>query len=422
MRSRADWFREVGLDPERYPPQGNGSLIVNNPYKELTINDPASRPQAVRFSEMGPPELRRYRIGGLVPADHSTVIYGDGGVAKSMLALSGSLALASRNQSWLGCPVEGGPVLYLDFELDAQEQNRRVNQLARAEGLSRSPDDLLYMSALGYKTGAAFGAALERCKKHKVTAMIVDSLGPALEGDSEAARDVIGFYQRVIEPFRAIGVTVIVIDHQSKLRPGERYQSKRAFGSVYKSNLARSVIQVEAQDRWENKLSLRLRQVKHNFGPLADPFGVHLCFTKEMVMVERAELEASAMAEEHTLNAPDRIVYALKDSPAYPDEIMEATGLAQGTMKVTLSKLRKAGKIEPTGKRGKYGAEQVRLSLAPYKTNYNDNDPGGHSVDHDPRVTDVQAARIKQLVSEGWVEWRARDKVLAEGDPSVAEF
>jgi DNA-binding transcriptional ArsR family regulator len=366
----------LGLDPDAYPPHGNGSLIVNNSYMGLTINDPASRPHAQRFSEMGPPEPRRYVIGGLVPEAHTTVIYGDGGVAKSMLMLSASLTVANGGHSWLGYPVQGGPVLYLDFELDDQEQNRRVKQLAQAEGLSGPPDSLLYMGALGYKARTAFEAALESCKEHGVKLMILDSLGPALQGDAEAARDVIGFYQNVLEPFRAQGITVVIVDHQSKLQAGQRYQSKRAFGSVFKGNLARSVIQVEARDRWENKLSLLLRQVKHNFGPLADPFGVELTFAEEMVTVEHAELEASAMAEEQTLNAADRIVYALKDGPAYPDEIMDVTGLAQGTVKVTLSGLRKAGKVEPTGESGKWGAEQVRLSLASYEANDNDNDPG----------------------------------------------
>jgi DNA-binding transcriptional ArsR family regulator len=203
---------------------------------------------------------------------------------------------------------------------------------------------------------------------------------------------VIGFYQNVLELFRAQGITVVIVDHQSKLQAGQRYQSKRAFGSVFKGNLARSVIQVEARDRWENKLSLLMRQVKHNFGPLADPFGVELSFKEEAVTVERAELEPSAMAEEQTLNAQDRIVYALRDGPAYPDEIAEATGLAQGSVKVTLSKLRKAGKVEPTGKRGKFGAEQVRLSLASHKAN--DNDPADHAVGYgDPDYEEVRDSK-----------------------------
>jgi hypothetical protein len=379
---RADYRRrtigkvlsEPGRERYRSPRSERGSFSFSPPIYNNNENDPPKRPVAVRFSEMGPPEPRRYLVEGLIPEAYPTVLYGDGGVAKSMLALSASIAVARRAGRWLGRSVEGGPVLYVDFELDAQEQNRRVNRLARAEGLTSAPHDMLYLSGLGYTPRAAFGSALETCREHEVRLMILDSLGPALQGDAEAARDVIAFYQSVLEPFRAEGVTVVVVDHQSKLQAGERYQNKRAFGSVFKGNLARSVIQVEAKERFENRLSLLLRQVKHNFGPLADPFGVELSFTEELVTVEHKELEAAAMAEESTLNAADRVRYALKEGPAYPDDIVEATGLAAATVKSTLSKLRKAGEVEPTGERGKWGAEQVRLSFTSYKDNENEND------------------------------------------------
>jgi len=56
--------------------------------------------------------------------------------------------------------------------------------------------------------------------------MVVDSLGPALQGDAEAARNVIGFFQKCIEPFRAEGIAVLIMDHQSRLQAGQSYQSK----------------------------------------------------------------------------------------------------------------------------------------------------------------------------------------------------
>jgi DNA-binding transcriptional ArsR family regulator len=263
---------------------------------------------------------------------------------------------------WLGHDVgEGGAVLYLDFELDAAEQRRRVNRLARAEGQERVPDSFRYMSALGYPAREAFGAALEECEKHGVGLLILDSLGPALEGDAEASRDVIGFYQKVLEPFRALGVTVLAIDHQSRLRAGERYQSKSPFGSVFKANLARSVIQVEAAERGEGTLTVVLRQKKHNFGPLAEPFGARLRFTEEAVTLGVEKLEAADLAEEQTLRAEDRIKFALQEGPAYPEEIAEATSLAPKTVKNNLTRLRKNGEVEPTGEQ-EGRSERVRLA------------------------------------------------------------
>jgi len=113
------------------------------------------------------------------------------------------------------------------------------------------------MSALGHPAREAFTAALEACKEHGVELMVVDSLGPALQGDAEAARDVIGFFQKSIEPFRAEGIAILIIDHQSRLQAGQSYQSKGAFGSVFKTNLARSVIQAQATERGEGTLTVR---------------------------------------------------------------------------------------------------------------------------------------------------------------------
>src|SRR5918994_7407737 len=50
MRSRAEWMAEVNVSEEvaaKVAAEQNrkGSLIVNSPYKVLTINDPASRPK-----------------------------------------------------------------------------------------------------------------------------------------------------------------------------------------------------------------------------------------------------------------------------------------------------------------------------------------------------------------------------------------
>ncbi len=107
----------------------------------------------MKFSEMKPPGPRRYLLKDLVLAAYVTLLYGDGGVAKSLLALALALAVAGGSSTWLGREVENGPVLYLDFELDAEEQARRVNQLCRGAGLSRPPDGLLYMSALATRPG-----------------------------------------------------------------------------------------------------------------------------------------------------------------------------------------------------------------------------------------------------------------------------
>jgi hypothetical protein len=142
---------------ETYAPSDDGARMVgangrrNLPSPSLYKEEGRGRKlEAVRFSEMKVPAPRRYLVKDLVLAAYVTLLHGDGGVAKSLLALALGVAVSGASEQWLGREVETCPVLYVDFELDAEEQARRVHQLCRGQGLSEPPDGLLYMSALGY--------------------------------------------------------------------------------------------------------------------------------------------------------------------------------------------------------------------------------------------------------------------------------
>src|ERR687889_1849478 len=141
---------------------GNGQAGLPSPSPSLYKDEGRGRKlEAVRFSEMKVPGPRRYLLKDLVLAAYVTLLYGDGGVAKSLLALALAMAVAGHYEEWLGREVESCPVLYVDFELDSEEQARRVYQLCGGQGLDKPPEGLLYMSALGHPAREAFTAALE---------------------------------------------------------------------------------------------------------------------------------------------------------------------------------------------------------------------------------------------------------------------
>jgi AAA domain len=315
------------------------------------------------FSEMGEPKPREFLVEDLLPKDYPATIYGTGGVAKSMLALLMGISYAGGLDRWLGLRVNGeGAVLYLDFELDADEQFRRVRDLCAGLGV-KVPDKLGYLSALGKGAQAAFKAALSICQRHDIRLLIIDSLGPAMIGDAEKARDVIAFHDQFIAPFRAIGVTTLIVDHQGKVQSGEQYQGKTALGSAYKGHLVRSAIQVEAvrREKEAGTLTVRLRQNKTNFGGQRDPFDVLLSFRQGTITAEPVEIDATELAGQATLNGDDRVLLALHAGAAFPDELAERTGLAVGTVGNCLTRLRRRGDVEETGE-VKGRARQVRLS------------------------------------------------------------
>ncbi|MDP9478673.1 MAG: bifunctional DNA primase/polymerase [Actinomycetota bacterium] len=374
--------RKIAESVGNYEPGSSSSS--SSPLYTSDDDDDGRGPELVWFSGMGKPEPRQFLIDGVVPRNHPTVFHGWSGTAKSILVAHLAMSIAGRRGEWLGHEVRAhGKVLFLDFELDAEEQHRRVHELAAGMGIA-VPDDLAYLSALGVRTGTAFARAFQVCREQDFVAVVIDSLGPAMLGDMETAKDVIGFHNTYIAPFRKIGVTPIIVDHQGKLQAGENYQSKGAFGSAYKEHLARSIFQIEPGDREPDVLNVRIRHRKTNFGPKLDPFDVRLSFGAGRIETTAIKLDAADLVAETTMNATDRVLMVLEAGPSYPDEIAEQTGLAVGTVSNCITKLKNAGKVEYTGERqGK--AQQVRLSSSPssssssfgYRENDDDDDRDG---------------------------------------------
>jgi len=361
-----DWSKEGSRERSRpIKSADEASGLADLPYiGKSTKSTSEERPalNLVRFAGRPTPAAREFVIPDLIPRYHPTTLYGWGGTAKSLIAALLAMSVAGSRKKFFDRDVAvHGPVLYLDFELDADEQHRRVAQLAAGLEIE-VPEDLLYVSALGVRTHEAVAFALDVCEEHKAVMAVLDSLGPAMVGDMAAAKDVIEFHNCYIAPFRNAGVTPLLIDHQARQQAGEGYQSKGAFGSAYKEHLSRSLIQVEAGDRSaeQGTLNVRLRHKKTNFGALCDPFDVTLEFSGDEISASVRELTSSDRAQEATLNARDRVLAALEDSPAYPDELVEFTGLARSTIKNEVNKLKKAGRVEATGE-AKGQMEEVRL-------------------------------------------------------------
>jgi DNA-binding transcriptional ArsR family regulator len=360
------WERDNGAARPLRKKAANDSGPADLPYRGESAKSAGdeTRPKLglVRFIDRPAPAAREFIVPDLIPRHHPTTLYGWGGTAKSLIALLLSMSVAGGRETFFGREIAvHGPVMYLDFELDADEQHRRVMQLAAGMKME-VPENLLYVSALGVRTHEAVEFALSACEEHEVVMVVLDSLGPAMVGDMTAAKDVIEFHNRYIAPFKGAGVTPLLIDHQARQQAGEGYQSKGAFGSAYKEHLSRSMIQVEAGDRSAElgTLNVRLRHKKTNFGTLVAPFDVSLSFSDEMIVASTRELTPADLAQETTLNAEDRAIAGLEDGAAYPDEIAETTGLARSTVKNKINALKKAGRVETTGEiRGQM--EQVRL-------------------------------------------------------------
>src|SRR5215212_5074618 len=315
---------------------------------------PCRRPLTLKtFDEIPDPGAREFDVEKILPKGYALLFYGDGGTAKSLLTMSMLQALSRGAEEWLGLEV-GRKVacLFVDFELDECEQRRRAFEVAAGDGLSAPPSNLYYLSAFGHPPKEVFSYVRSVCEEKGIGVVAIDSVGLALEGDPGSARDVVGFF-RELDAFRATGITLILVDHQAKLQAGESYQGKLQYGSSYKGNLSRSRVQVELKKKGANVRSLILRQNKANFSDLADPFGVKVDFEPGKILVSREELDAADLSEERILNTSDRILLALADGPAFPNDFYSQSvwGVEFATVRNTISQLRKDGLVQDSGKK-----------------------------------------------------------------------
>jgi RecA-family ATPase len=97
-------------------------------------------------------------------------------------------------------------------------------------GLDAPPKDFLYMECVEASVDTGFKAAYDACIDTGAKLVIIDSMGMAMEGDSESSSDVMKFYRLYINPLRSLGVAILIIDHQAKMIKGEKFADKDIFG------------------------------------------------------------------------------------------------------------------------------------------------------------------------------------------------
>jgi hypothetical protein len=372
-------------------PREREQLLSSSPAPPLvkgSDDDNSDELEFVWFSELGEPPEREFLIEKIGPKGYPITAFGAGGVAKSFAMLAAGLAVASASgvDDWLGLRVlEHGHVLYLDFELDADEQHRRVRDLCAGMGIM-IPKRLAYLSGVGITPDVAFRKAVSFVDEYKAKAVIIDSMGLAMQGDMDKSKEVLAFHARCINPLRRAGATPFIVDHEGKIQVGEKHKDKAPHGSAFKAWAARSVLQFQFEEYREqdSELDIRVRQTKANFGPRIEPIGVRFTFEEKKVYIGGYDLPDEELLEEESKPVKERIRAALKLEGGTIKQLVQITGASEGTIRNKLVELRNEGSIEDDGKKP---ATYKLLSSSPLHTRGDDSDDDNSK----PTVADLFA-------------------------------
>jgi hypothetical protein len=372
-------------------PREREQLLSSSPASPLvkgSDDDNSDELEFVWFSELGEPPEREFLIEKVGPKGYPITAFGAGGVAKSFAMLAAGVAVASASgvDDWLGLRVlEHGHVLYLDFELDADEQHRRVRDLCAGMGIM-IPKRLAYLSGVGITPETAFRKAVSFVNEYKAKAVIIDSMGLAMQGDMDKSKEVLAFHARCINPLRRAGATPFIVDHEGKIQVGEKHKDKAPHGSAFKAWAARSVLQFQFEEYREqdSELDIRVRQTKANFGPRIEPIGVRFTFEEKKVSIGGYDLPDEELLEEESKPVKERIRAALKLEGGTIKQLVQITGASEGTIRNKLVELRNEGSIEDDGKKP---ATYKLLSSSSPHTKGNDGDDDNSK----PTVADLFA-------------------------------
>lgn len=268
----------------------------------------------------------KYVIWPMCPDNASTILFGDGGTGKSMIALLCGY-LVQTGGSHVGLRTEQRNVLYLDYETCEDVMHMRL--AAIAAGVNGPLPQMGYRFCY-HPLADDVEALQDVIRQYQVGFIIVDSLGLAAGGDPSDPEIAI----RMMGALRELRCPSLLVDHVSKMDNGGK---PTPFGSVYKPNLARSTWFAKLGQRdSQNVTRVALHNRKANFGPLRPAMGLELTFEGSEERLDRLAFrrfdvltsDDDGLVEDASY--ADRIAAVVVHGAKTVKTIAEETGIKEG--------------------------------------------------------------------------------------------
>jgi RecA-family ATPase len=300
------------------------------------------------------PEPMQWTVAGLVPEGHLTMLIADGGTGKSYLAIHLALCIAS-GRTFLGRGVRRGHVLYIDHELDEDEQRRRVWRVAEGMDLNvhgdAIKDRLFYTNPtdpLGTKEHHA--SILRAVERLNIDFIVLDSLTMGATGDVKDQSDFVPIAQQIRQ-----WPTTLAIDHVSHSTAQGSAAKARAFGTVFKRNSARSSLTLAKSETG----GFVLQQEKSNFNAgdnrlyfAVDFSDDEVSFTRIDESHERAAGLLGDLSSKDVTSAAVKDIYDKSEKAVTPEDVVawrnerdECTSIAKKTVSNHFTALKKRGDV-----------------------------------------------------------------------------
>ena len=275
--------RAEDIDPAPPPPVATViHLDAHRP--DMDLGERKSRFFSAASLHDKPVPERHWLVRGLIPSGTVTLLSGDGGTGKSLIALQLAAAVALGKQ-WLGRGVSSGQALFLSAEDDEDELHRRLWDVAQSEGVEFIDLDRLtvrslagenaLLTAVDPRSGVQAASELLRELDAFMTdlapaVLILDTLAdlfPGNENDRAQARQFIGLL-RGLAMRHDCAVVLLAHPSLSGIQSGTGMSGSTGWNNSVRSRLyLRRVLHGDEEPNPDARV---LEAMKANYGPTGD--------------------------------------------------------------------------------------------------------------------------------------------------------
>jgi hypothetical protein len=252
-----------------------------------------------------------------------SVLYGEGGLGKSVLALALGLAVCTDSPIFNVFPTRVGPVVYFDYEDDSLPHKRRLKALMEGHGVKKLAYPYHHQVLVAKVNQAQSDMRRVIGETHAVMA-VVDSIGMGRGGDSMGSEDTIRFFRSL----RSFDVPVLALDHLSKIERTK--EDPTPYGSIYTMNSSRLAwAAVTAESSTVTTKHINLTNTKANHVAKSKPKGIEVKFIQSERKLSQITMALFDEAWTPTENTWQQIEHCLdKNSDIY----MSTSDLAEELM------------------------------------------------------------------------------------------
>jgi RecA-family ATPase len=177
-----------------------------------------------------PPPLGAELIEGVLRAGHKMILSAPSKAGKSFFFIELCCAM-SMGAPFLGRRTLKGRALYINLEIDAASCLDRYGKVIAQMGADQKNVDVWNLRGSAMQMSRLAGEAVKRSPKGKYSAIIIDPLYKAMEGDENSAGDMAALCNSFDRICSLTGAAVIYSHHHSKSASGYARAMDRASGS-----------------------------------------------------------------------------------------------------------------------------------------------------------------------------------------------